>query len=237
MIKTFVFLVLAQASVCAYGPERSGPVWCSRYPGSNLLSGLSSDFHPKARDFINAMREAGAHVHIASTCRPDERQYLMHWCWKIGKENEILKYIVCPGPNAPWHFNPIPPYDKNDDVKIIWSWAGLFSAPHPPPVICQYGCSNHTHLGVESIEASRKMITSYSLIFPPARTSKHVQKTAVDMKISWSETLNIIDKNGEMQSISDEPRTGNNTKLHIIGASYGVHKLLCDPPHWSDDGR
>jgi uncharacterized Zn-binding protein involved in type VI secretion len=25
--------------------------------------------------------------------------------------------------------------------------------------------------------------------------------------------------------------------LHAVGASYGVHKLVSDPPHWSDDGH
>ncbi len=29
----------------------------------------------------------------------------------------------------------------------------------------------------------------------------------------------------------------NNSDLYSVGASYGVIKLISDPPHWSDDGR
>jgi hypothetical protein len=31
--------------------------------------------------------------------------------------------------------------------------------------------------------------------------------------------------------------TALNPVLHKIGASYGVIKLLSDPPHWSSDGH
>lgn len=27
------------------------------------------------------------------------------------------------------------------------------------------------------------------------------------------------------------------SSLHAVGATYGVYKLLSDPPHWSDDGH
>jgi hypothetical protein len=58
------------------------------------------------------------------------------------------------------------------------------------------------------------------------------------MDIRWQNSLVIANANGSMQTISSEPKTGaENTDLHQVGLSYGVKKLLRDPPHWSEDGH
>jgi len=49
-------------------------------------------------------------------------------------------------------------------------------------------------------------------------------------------TLEAIPRREERER--GTPRTGaGNTALHGVGAGYGVHKIVSDPPHWSDDGH
>jgi hypothetical protein len=62
-----------------------------------------------------------------------------------------------------------------------------------------------------------EMVSCYGLAYRPSLTSRHIQGRALDMKV--------------------EGWTGTAEELHALGASHGVHKLLSDPPHWSDDGR
>ena len=57
------------------------------------------------------------------------------------------------------------------------------------------------------------------------------------MAVSWTGTLSIKDAKGKVHAIG-APRNGNtNRTLHAVGATYGVHKLATDPPHWSIDGH
>jgi hypothetical protein len=50
--------------------------------------------------------------------------------------------------------------------------------------------------------------------------------------------LKIKNAKGDEVTITTTPRTGNDNKeLHAVGATYGVHKLVSDPPHWSHDGK
>jgi hypothetical protein len=85
--------------------------------------------------------------------------------------------------------------------------------------------------------AAQAMVDLFDIAYEPALTSRHIQGRAIDMTISWAGTLRIKDKAGRAHSLG-APRTGDaNPELHAVGASYGVIKLLSDPPHWSDDGR
>lgn len=86
-------------------------------------------------------------------------------------------------------------------------------------------------------DAAREMMSGYDIQFPAALESRHTQRRAVDMTISWSGALNIRDFNGQMHSIASGPRDGSNPELIKVGATFGVMKLVSDPPHWSDDGH
>lgn len=60
------------------------------------------------------------------------------------------------------------------------------------------------------------------------------------MTVSWLGTLVVEMADGTRVAIDSLPRSGMNTRLHRVGASYGVIKFLGgerDPPHWSIDGR
>ena len=96
-----------------------------------------------------------------------------------------------------------------------------------------------THGGsiAASRAAARQMMAGYQIQFPAALTSRHTQRRALDMTIGWSGTLTIRDFDGVTHAIASAPRNGSNPELMRVGASYGVIKLVSDPPHWSDDGH
>jgi hypothetical protein len=86
--------------------------------------------------------------------------------------------------------------------------------------------------------AALQMVNGYGIAYAPALQSRHTQHRAIDMSISWTGNLAITDASGNDVTITTTPLTGaGNTALHGVGAGYGVHKLVSDPPHWSDDGH
>jgi len=84
--------------------------------------------------------------------------------------------------------------------------------------------------------AARAMVSGYAIKFPAALASRHTQRRAVDMRIEWNGLLHVTDFNGVNHAI-DLPSDHMNPILHEVGRSFGVIKLVSDPPHWSDDGR
>ena len=89
----------------------------------------------------------------------------------------------------------------------------------------------------DSRRAAAQMVELFQIAFRPSLNSNHIRGTAVDMSITWSGPIDIVDAAGKTHRI-DAPRTGAaNTALHTIGASYGVRKLITDRPHWSADGH
>lgn len=88
----------------------------------------------------------------------------------------------------------------------------------------------------KSRRAAREMVQLFGIVFQPSLTSLHISGLAVDMDISWSGVLSIRAKGGQVFRI-DAPHGGSNPVLHSVGASYGVFKLISDPPHWSANGH
>jgi hypothetical protein len=111
---------------------------------------------------------------------------------------------------------------ERDDIDICWT---------------HRNAAGEVDLGA-SRAAAQAMMDAYHIAFPAALHSRHTQRRAVDMTITWSGNLTIRGANGNDVVISTTPRTGaDNTNLHAVGAGYGVHKLVGDRPHWSDDGH
>lgn len=103
----------------------------------------------------------------------------------------------------------------NPEVDIIWD--------HGDPTV--------------SRRAAQAMVNLFHIAFKPSLTSNHIAGTAIDMTIGWDSPIDILDAAGTTHRI-DQPRSGNtNTDLHAVGATYGLHKLASDPPHWSANGR
>jgi hypothetical protein len=94
----------------------------------------------------------------------------------------------------------------------------------------------------KSIAAANDMIVGFqmeALATTPSLTSNHTIKKAADLTISWSGDLTIIDAAKKSITIKSEPKSGLNTELITVGATYNVIKYNrtgTDIPHWSHDG-
>jgi hypothetical protein len=182
----------------------SGIEWISKFPGSRSIDDLELGFRRRVKRFIYALKQAGAEVRISSTIRSPEHAYLMHWSWKIVKQNYDPRLI--------------PPM-KN--VNISW-WHGDI---------------------IKSKKAAQEIVTGFGidhLKVPPALRSRHTERKAIDMNISWRGTLIIKGFDQAKRVINSAPRDGTNPDLINVGRTYGVihfKNVLKDKPHWSTDGR
>lgn len=122
-------------------------------------------------------------------------------------------------------------------MHYSWYVAKGMLAPNKVPALPGLAIQwDHGDLA-RSKAAAQQMVNLFQIAYEPALTSRHIEGRAIDMTIGWAGTLRIRDKQGKTREIA-APRSGDaNTDLHKLGATYGVIKLLSDPPHWSDDGR
>ena len=67
----------------------SGKAWYSanqaKYPNSEKVGDLDGGFQGKVKEFIEALKDAGAKVKVSSTLRDASRAYVMHYSWKLAK--------------------------------------------------------------------------------------------------------------------------------------------------------
>jgi hypothetical protein len=97
----------------------------------------------------------------------------------------------------------------------------------------------------KSKKGAKEMIDGFGLAVPPDSTnapaidppSNHIAGKAIDMDITWTGTIKIKKKDGTEESVDFMHDVNKNTKLHGVGASYGLNKLATDAPHWSVDGH
>ena len=117
-----------------------------------------------------------------------------------------------------------------------WAWAiaregqAPGSVPPMPGVDINWNWSG----GKQAAEA---MVNAYGIVFGPVLQSRHTQRLAIDMDISWTGQPTIVKADGSRGTIMTQPPSGQNQALWQIGAGYGVIKLASDPPHWSSDGH
>lgn len=113
---------------------------------------------------------------------------------------------------------------------------GKIKAAHIPAV---KGCDIDWDHGIEvkSRRAAQEMVDLFDIVYQPSLTSLHIQGKAIDMSISWAGTITIRDGKRRDVELGGPQNGARNTVLHRIGASYGVHKLLSDAPHWSVNGH
>jgi hypothetical protein len=128
---------------------------------------------------------------------------------------------------------------KERAYLMHWAWDIAKGAIDPASVPPMAGVNiNWVHDTLQkSKKAARDMVAAYAIVSRPSLNSKHTERLAIDMTISWSRTLAIRLSNGSTRNIASQPRNGGNPELVEIGRGYGVVKLPSDPPHWSDDGR
>lgn len=117
-----------------------------------------------------------------------------------------------------------------------WCWMIAREAYDPREVPRMSGVDiqwNHS----DAKNAAAQMASTYALKFRPSLTSRHTERRAIDMTIGWQGTLQVHDFDGRLHTIASPPRDGTNPELIAVGKTFGVIKLITDPPHWSDDGR
>lgn len=181
--------------------EFSGAQWCARFPTSKALTDLVEPFRTSATHWIAGLEAAGAEVEISATYRPEERAYLMHWCCQIAGYRDKAGV-----------FHQVAPADVPPmvGVDIDWTHGGDLGAARAAAVA---------------------MREAYGIVYPAALDSRHIEGNAVDMTITWRETIIVKDASGLEHACWEQ------AQLYPIGATYGAHKLLSDPPHWSSDGH
>ena len=177
------------------------------WTNSVSVESLSPDFKPKVKAFMKALTNAGADYAVSSTRRHEVRAWLMHHAWEI------------------WQGSPAPSHD-----------------PHGTGIVWDHGNVDATR------EAARQMKEAFKMDHSAETTSLHISGDAIDWTITWTGDLMIAKQDGTRVKITSTPRHGGkkladgtkergNLDLHAVGASYGVHKLLEDPPHWSATGH
>ena len=121
-----------------------------------------------------------------------------------------------------------------------YSWKIAYGDTDPPDVPARTGLTiewDHGDLD-ESRKAAREMVDLFGMAHIASLTSNHISGRAIDMNITWKDTLVMTKPAQILTRIETTPRTGQNRELHETGATgFGVRKLLTDPPHWSYNGR
>lgn len=128
---------------------------------------------------------------------------------------------------------------KERAYLMHWAWEigrnGLATGQVPPMAGVAIQWTHPTE--AKSRTAARQMVAGFGMVQIAALNSRHTERLAIDMTISWNGALPIRQQNGSTRTISSQPRNGGNGELIAVGRGYGVIKLPSDPPHWSEDGR
>ena len=176
----------------------------------SLLNDLESNFKNNVVTFINVLRNSGASVVVTSTRRSKKRATLMHYAWRIGVSKDIT---------------PQQAQIETQKENIPINWIHTDSSGKYSEEI--------------SREKALEMKNAYGMRDKASLTSNHILGKAVDMTITWTKDIEIKDKTGKEYTLT--PNDGAKCKeLHDIGATYGVHKLVKNPPddpHWSFNGK
>jgi len=135
--------------------------------------------------------------------------------------------------------------DKKRAYLFHWSWKISLSKSKPGDAGKMDGVDiewDHDDLE-KSIQGAKEMVSGFGLAVPPSSnvapslTSNHINGLAMDITITWKDTIEIAKKDLTKVKVEFMTNVNSNTKLHEVGASYGVKKLTTDKPHWSHNGR
>lgn len=138
---------------------------------------------------------------------------------------------------------------RSDQAAYLWHWAWKIAKRKSQPKDAKpYPFTSHPVPEIEwdhgnlnaSVKAAEDMLKGFKLTkssrFAPSLETQHRYGLAIDMDIIWSGTIQVKKKDGTLVPLTYGPVNAN-TKLHEVGASYGVKKLLDDAPHWSESGK
>lgn len=113
----------------------SGPEWHALYPFSDSLEDLTFPFRQYAKEFEQALKNAGAKIEMSNTYRPPERAYLMHYCVRVANRwMNAANVPSFPGVGIDWvHYN--------NELSVWWAerMAERYNIAYPAALR-----SNHT---------------------------------------------------------------------------------------------
>ncbi len=194
----------------------SGKEWVEEYKEKegqseeSLLNDLDFDFRKNVATFINILRNADANVVVTSTRRSKKRAMLMHYAWRISVSKDITPQQAQQA-------------TQKENIPINWIHTD----------------SSGNYSEKISIEKALEMVNAYRMRDKASLTSNHILGKAIDMTITWTKTIKIKDKTGK-EYILIANNGAKCKELHNIGATYGVYKLVKNPPddpHWSFNGK
>jgi hypothetical protein len=123
-------------------------------------------------------------------------------------------------------------------MRFSWDVSKGIISPKNVPEIDGVVINWDHSIETKSRSCATEMVNLFNIVKQPSLTSNHVKGVAIDMTIRWKGDLMIADSSNSVVKITTSPRNGENTKIHDLGATYGVlHKLPDDPPHWSVTGH
>jgi hypothetical protein len=108
---------------------------------------------------------------------------------------------------------------KERAYLMHWAWEISKGHVDPAKVSPMPGVAiswDHGSLA-KSRAAANEMVVASQMAFTAALNSRHTEKRAIDMTISWSGTLSIKKKDGTTVNISTQPRNGGNPQLIAVG--------------------
>ena len=194
-----------------------------KWSNSIKIDDLESTFKEKVRKFKKMLEDNKVTIHIASTKRPPERAYLMHY------SNEIRKGNVSP--------SDVP---SKDGVNIKWDHGDLTKSKNAADELRKaFGVG--THAALTSRHTEGKAI-DMKLDFSENENEeeKHVLKYTLEeggeitREILWDANEARYGEKAKNKSITNiEDR-----ELSKAGADFGLYrKIDSDVVHWSSDGK
>ena len=163
--------------------ELSGVQFVGRFLVSQGTADLVQPFSGNVERFLAALNTAGAAVHIQTTFRPAKRAFLMHFAFAIAKGRIKVEQVPRFDPSV------VPAAAYKGPLDISWM---------------------HTNAeGTPDFAASRKvaaqMVAAYRIVFGPAFPTRHSARRAIDMSLTWTGPLKVVDGQGQTVTINSTP--------------------------------
>jgi hypothetical protein len=215
----------------------SGAHWVRHFATPGGIGELHQPFRSNVQGFVDALREAGAEVVVASTFRSQKRAYLMHMAARVKIDPEFALLPVV------FQFNSISLHD-----------------PYQGPLEVTFAHLNpQGNLDKEkTAAAAAAMCSGYEIDAPPDYPDNRLgDRSAVDLTIRWSGTPNFrlgpvstpLDNQANQSGYvaiesqwcpSDRGGPTDqhcNFRLWQLGESWGVFKLTSEELRWTAHGR
>ena len=136
---------------------------------------------------------------------------------------------------------------RSDQAAYLWHWAWKIAnrkiqPKDAKPYAFAWPTRSGDRMGPRELNRQRQGRRGHGEGFQPNKGQQvravpddaAPRPPAIDMTIKWTGTIHVRKKDGTWVPVTFGPVNAN-TKLHEVGASYGVKKLLDDAPHWSDN--